>query len=100
MRASRKLPPLVQSCLYLIVRRSGARQLIEDQGELALEPVEGEFRMKVAAVVLLALVLSGCAMSGPGELPHLGCEDPSLFLGCTEGGCRWTPARDPRNCPA
>lgn len=44
--------------------------------------------MKMALVVLLALMLAGCAARGPVESSEERDEAPTLFRGCTERGCR------------
>lgn len=42
----------------------------------------------MALVVVLALMLSGCAVRGPVEPSEERDEAPTLFRGCTEHGCR------------
>lgn len=43
--------------------------------------------MKLASLILLAFMLAGCAMQGPGEAAREQRGESQLFLGCTERGC-------------
>lgn len=48
---------------------------------------QGDRAMKMVSILLLALVMAGCASQRADEPERQDRKERSLFLGCTERGC-------------